>query len=454
MSLMTESKTQNFGANRRAAKIVCALIALGVCHLYAEDTNPPGGGGDTNCVPLSTTNAIAPAFPLNLLATCLNTNSAGTLSSFSDLDAAVAAGFDQLSSFLLVLYPSGRFSIPQDGGLFVFSTDGEIAANLGLFQPTSALGVPLYKMGVIETQLTSRSWIYMGVSDGTNCLAFRTNAVPTSFDPQAWVRSAYSDPPSYLSGTNLTQWYADRERNRAILGLTLINATNVTMLQNALQASQANATNTVGVDQSVPVIPADTNSLAFANVWVAPGSANTLNTWIYSPASRPVAILARDNLLGAATDWRMRGYFNATPSFNMWHASMGASATFFLGGFLDQDGDGDGIPDLLELKVTGTNPYQWDSAGSSLGDYARYYIYGLSTTNRDANADGIDDDEAMLGGLDPNAWNTGADSALIRFYYDADDRVAGAFAGSPAGAVSYKVSPAGNHASTAERSAP
>ena len=422
MSLMTESKTQKFGASRHAATIGFALVALGVANLYAEDPNPPGGGGDTNCVPLSTTNAVAQAFPLNLLFTCLNTNSTGTLSSFSDLDAAVAAGFDQLSSFMLVLYPSGRFSIPQDGGLFVFSPDGEIAANLGLFQPTSALGVPFYKMGVIETQLTSRSWIYMGVSDGTNCLAFRTNAVPPSFDPLAWVRSAYSDPPSYLSGTNLTQWYADRERNRAILGLTLISATNVTMLQNALQAAQANATNSAGVDQSIPVIPADTNSLSFANVWVAPGSANTLNTWIYSPASRPVAVLARDNLLGASTDWRMRGYFNAIPSFNLWHASMGTTSAFFTGGFLDQDSDSDGIPDLIEMKVTGTDPYRWDSVGSGLGDYARFYIYGLSPLLLDSNGDGIPDDWAIINGFDPldssvGDQDTDGDGLITRLEY-------------------------------------
>jgi hypothetical protein len=431
---MMESKTRMLGASRHAGMILVALTAFGVSNLYAEDTGQP--------------------FPLRLLATCLQTNSAGTLSSFSDLDAAVAAGFDRLSNSVMVVYPPGRFAIPQDAGLFVFSTNGEIAANIDWLEPTTALGVPLYKMGVIETQLTERSWIYMGVSDGTNCLAFRTNAVPTGFDPQAWVRSTYGDPPAYLSGTDLTEWYADHERNRAILGLTLISTAHVTALQDALQAAEVNSTNAPGADPAVPLWPADTTRLSFANVWVSPSSPSTLNTWIYSPASRPVAVLSRTNLVGASTDWRMRGCFNATPPFNLWHASMSPTASFFLGGFLDQDSDADGIPDLIELKVTGTNPYQWDSAGSSLGDYARYFIYDLSTTNRDANGDGMDDDEAIQAGLNPNAWNTGAGNDSIRYYYDADDRVAGAFSGSPAGAANYKLSPAGNHASTTERSAP
>jgi len=423
-----------FRVSRCAGVVMAALVACGVSNLYAEDAGQP--------------------FPLNLLTTCLNTDSAGTVSSFSDLDAAVAAGFDQLSNSVMAIYPPGRFAIPQDGGLFVFSTNGEIAANIDWLEPTTALGVPLYKMGVIETQLNARSWIYMGASDGTHCLAFRTNAVPTGFDPQAWVRSVYGDPPAYLYGTDLTEWYSDHERNRAILGMTLISEAHVTALQEALEASESNATNSPGADPAVPLWPADTNSLSFANLWTSTSSANTLNLWIYSPASRPVAVLARETLLGASTDWQMRGYFSATPPFNLWHASMGVAASFFMMGYLDQDGDGDGIPDLIELKMTGTNPFQWDSAGSSLGDYARYFIYGLSTTNRDANGDGMDDDEAIQAGLNPADWNTGADNDSIRYYYDADDRVAGAFSGSPAGTANYKLSPAGNHVITAERSAP
>ena len=158
--------------------------------------------------------------------------------------------------------------------------------------------------------------------------------------------------------------------------------------------------------------------------------------------------------MGAVTDWTIRGNFDATPQFNLWRSSIGSAHNFVKCGFIDQDSDGDGIPDFLEMNITGTDPGKWDSAGLSLGDYQRFFIYGLSGTNRDSNADGMDDDEAILSGLDPKALNTGADAGSIRYYYDADDRVAGAFSGSPAGAVSYTVSPAGNHASTAERSAP
>ena len=445
MSLLIESKTQVVHAIRRAGQTILVLALVGVSNLYAQD--PPGGGGGTNDV--STNSFVAQPFPLNILATSIYVNNPQTLSTFADLDYAVSAAFDNLTNSLLVVYPPGIYRIPQDGGLFVYSTNGEIAANIGLFQTTSAMGVPLLKMGVIETQLVgSASWVYMGASDGTNCLAFRTNSI--SYDPQAWVRNIYGNPPIYLIDDALSQWYTARSRDRAVVGFTLVSAGDVSTLQSALATAQANATNAPGTDPQVPVIPANTNCLSFANVWSSP---NTFNTWMYTPSARPIAVLARTNLLGAATDWTIRGSYNATPQFNLWRTAMGVPMEFYLGGFLDVDSDGDGIPDLIELTITGTNPYKWDSAGTSLGDYARFYLYGLSATNRDSNADGMDDDESILSGLDPKGSGSAPDPDSIRFYYDANDRVAGAFSGSPAGAANYNISPAGNHVSTAERNA-
>jgi len=357
-----------------------------------------------------------------------------------------------LSSSLLLIYPPGNFRIILDCRMYTFSDNGEIAASIGSFQPSSAMGVSLWKMGVIETQLTARSWVYMGASDGTNSLAFRTNTAPSSFDVQAWVRSMYGDPPSYLTGGDLTQWYTDRDRNRAILGITLISTNDLPLLQAALQATQSSTTNIPGVTN--PTLPTDTNRVAF--VGIAGKSADgRVGLWIYSPSNNlPLDVLTCSTLTSNML-WQLIGTVNANAPFTLWYAPPGTSATaFFKAARADIDSDGDGIPDDRELLVFGTNPYAWDSAGTSLGDYERSLIYGLSGTSRDFNGDGMDDDEAILAGLNPNAWNTGADTTSIRYYYDADDRVAGTFSGSPASAARYSVSPAGNHASTVERSAP
>ena len=443
MLLSIKSEPKMARAICRAGKIALVLLAtVGVSNVYADD------GGSTNDPPAT---FVSQPFPLNRIPTSLAETASGNLSSWADLDNAVAAGFNQSADSLMILYPPGNCMIIQDCGLYTFDTNGEIAANIGLFQSTSAMGVSLWKMGVIETQLTTRAWVYMGTSDGTNSVAFRTNSTPAGFDPQAWVRSAYGDPPSYLTNDDLVQWYADRDRSRALLGMTLISADDLQALQAALQAAQSNATNAPG---TTPSLPANTNCLSF--VGIAGLSADgRVGLWIYSPLNNlPVDVFTRTTLM-TNTPWCLIGTVNATTPFTLWYAPPGTDATgFFTCARADVDSDGDGIPDDREILLFGTNPYKWDSAGTSLGDYARYFIYGLSATNHDSNGDGMDDDEAILAGLNPTVSNTVAGVTSIRYYYDADDRVAGTFSSSPAGAVRYRISPAGNPASTAERSMP
>ena len=243
----------------RIGRAALVLAAVGFLALRAVAQFPGGGGGDTNAV---ATNFVAQPFPLNLIPTSLQADApAVNLSSWADLDGAVAAGYNRLTNSMM-LFPPGNLRFVFDAGLFSFSTNGELAANLDLFQATSATNVSLWKMGAIETNLAAaRSWVYFGgANDGANNFPFRTNAVPSGFDSQAWVRSLYGNPPSYLAcnQTLLAQWYADRFRERVLLGMTLIKSNDLATLQTALQAANANATNAPGV-ASVPQLPADTN---------------------------------------------------------------------------------------------------------------------------------------------------------------------------------------------------
>lgn len=368
---------------------------------------------------------------------------AQTFSSLADLDTFVSGSYDALSNSACI-YPEGPYTFGIECGMATFADGSDIAVLTNAFTATTVFGVPAYPITVIETQADTRVWLYLGA----NGVPFHTNAVPAGFDQQAWVRAAYrSDPPAYLTDTNLAQWYTDRDRSRLYLTLTLVNANDWGTL---LAAQQAAATNCPLPGVPSPCLPADTNSLAFAGI--AGAGNNAFSAWLYAPSSRPVALLKKTNLLDSA--WSYAGDSSATPAFTLWNTPAGDPSACFRVGYLDVDSDGDGVPDFIEIYVTHTDPYTWDSAGTSLGDYERYFIYGLSATNRDSNGDGMDDDEAILAGRDPNVWNTSAGTASIRYYYDADDRVSGTFSGSPAGAVRYRISPAGNVASTAERSTP
>lgn len=432
----------------RVVAVGMMVLGMTTTTLLADFPNPPDDG--TNDV--QDTGYTGPtnpptAYPLNRITTCLLADAPVNLSSWADLDNAVSAGYDQLTSTALFIYPPGNYPIFPDGGLFSFSTNGDIAANLAMFQPSSSMGVSLWKMGVIETQATARSWVYLGAGDGTNSFAFRTNSAPSSFDSQAWVQSVYGVPPPYLTGSDLAQWYSDRDRSRVILGMTFISTNDLPALQAAIQTAQANATNFV--TGATPALPADTTRVAFAGL-AGLSADGRLGVWVYSPSNNlPVDVFTRPTMTPVVNGWTLLGTVLAKSPFTLWYAPPGVTnqSAFFTAARADIDSDGDGIPDDREILVFGTNPYNADSDGDGLSDWEEIYLYGTNPLNRNSNNDGWDDDEAILAGLNPLAWNSGGGgSSEVRYYYDADDRLTGAYAasatGSVSGATAYTLAPA------------
>jgi hypothetical protein len=131
-----------------------------------------------------------------------------------------------------------------------------------------------------------------------------------------------------------------------------------------------------------------------------------------------------------------------------------ATNAFFRAGNADIDSDGDDVPDDREMLLYGTNPALWDSDGDNLADYAELFTHGTNPFRRDTDNDGMDDDEELLAGTNPLVANGGTPTTSIRFYYDTDDRLTGAFPGTGSGAVLCPNTPAGNLSTTAERSTP
>ena len=58
----------------------------------------------------------------------------------------------------------------------------------------------------------------------------------------------------------------------------------------------------------------------------------------------------------------------------------------------NNDTDGDGIGDFIELNVTHTLPYKADSDGDNLTDYEELHFHGTNPMNNDTDGDGIADD--------------------------------------------------------------
>ena len=370
------------------------------------------------------------------------------LETWDALDGIVADRYANLTNEAFIYPPVPvRFSMPC--GRFTFSPEEEIASLTNFITPTLHFGVPVWTINVIETVTVSRVWLYTG-TDGY----FRTNNAPAALDTQQWVREVYRHgPPSYLSGTEVDEWYKDRARDRFEVELTLVSSNDWPTLWAAIIA--AASTNPPPGYPSL-VLPSDTNRLAFAAVQAG---SNSLELSVYTPVDRlPVDLLTRPALGSSTNTWLIRSTLFPVAPFDTWSGPYLGSMGFFLAARCDTDSDNDGIADDRETFVLGTDPHKWDSAGLAIGDFARMYVYGLAPLLRDTNGDGMDDDEAILRGMNPVTQNAGVGASTIRYLYDQDDRLTGTFTttsgGTGGGAGLYTVSPAHNTLSASERSAP
>ena len=295
------------------------------------------------------------------------------LTTWTDFDCAVSNAFDGVTNAVMLL-PPGPWHVELEQGYRIFSPGGDLAAATNLFTCNMQFGVPTWPICVAETQTTPRAWISFAVGGS----AFRTNLCPSTYAPTQWVQAAYGhSAPSYVKGTNIAKWYADRDRSRYKLGFVLVNSNDWPTFQTAVHAA---ATNAPPPATWVPSIPPNTAALAFVGQQTSPSG---VNLWLYSPSNRPVAFLARPALNTPSNTWTTMGSCTAVSPFTFWHTSFQPGEAFFWAGYTDQDTDVDGIPDFLESYVYGTNPYSADSDNDGISDFDEIFVYGTDPNNGD-----------------------------------------------------------------------
>lgn len=119
------------------------------------------------------------------------------------------------------------------------------------------------------------------------------------------------------------------------------------------------------------------------------------------------------------------------------------------------DEDGDGLRTAQEKLLFGLDPFDPDMDRDGVKDGTEL-AQNSNPKNADSDADGATDGEELLAGTDPGggASPPGLAGDTIRYYYDTDDRLVGAFAGTAGAASRTENTPAGNVVSSVERSAP
>ena len=115
------------------------------------------------------------------------------------------------------------------------------------------------------------------------------------------------------------------------------------------------------------------------------------------------------------------------------------------------DLDGDGLADARERLMYETSPWLADTDGDGLLDGEE--LAGVPPSDpldHDTDGDGYPDGEERLAGTSPVSHDDGA-GTTIRYCYDADDRLAGAYSGAATAMSAATLSPAGNPARQTSR---
>ena len=323
------------------------------------------------------------------------------LNTWSDLDTRVAEDYDGLTNSACCIYPPGGYAFGFSAGYCVFGPDSDLAAATNLFVSSPRMGIPVWTVRAVETQAEERVWLYAG-ADGN---FFRIHPVPSDFNPRAWVRGAYGDPPAWLSTADLDEWYADRDRSRMRLELSLVASNDWPLL---LEAWHAAATNAPASGTSPPTLPPDTNQLALAGIECAVSNAPRL--WVYTPTNPvPVDLFTCATLTNGL--WALLGTMEADSAFTVWDAAAAGETAFFRAARGDVDSDGDGISDGREMLLFGTNPLETDSDFDGLSDLEETCRYMTGPNWVDSDADGIWDGWEVAYGLNPTDISDGGGDA-------------------------------------------
>ena len=302
-------------------------------------------------------------------------------------------------------------------------------------------GVSVWRLRVVED---AAACALIAVAGKTS---FELSSVP-SYLANAWVNAVYGETPVWLDADGTEAWYAARSRSRIGWFVTLVP-----------QSQWA----TYCANRAAEAVAAQKNE---EHPLVVKGFSSDPSTSIHMVSVRSLAagetrLWSKDTL--SADEWTYNGYSLQAAGTTSAGVHSPSNQTFVLATFNEvtagstTDTDGDGIPDIMEQKVYGTNPSKADSSGDGISDWEKVFHYDLNPRVRDTSGDGIDDDEKIAAGVDPRV-AVGTDEreaakVSIRYYYDDDDRLTGTYVGLGGASTTTKLTPAGNPKEIRERDA-
>ena len=256
-----------------------------------------------------------------------------------------------------------------------------------------------------------------------------------SYAATLWVDELYGKHPKYLNGAEAEEWYAQRSRCRIAWLVTLVPNSRWSEYCSNREAF-ATAAETAG---EPPVVINGIETDTYTGIH---------GLSVRSLTNGAIRVFGSTDL--SSTNWNYKSY-SLQPRGTAMTGVYSANGSQFMKAVFSElplDSDGDGISDVIEENVYGTNPDSVDTSGDGITDWEKVYHYGLNPKIQDTDHDGITDDEEILANTNPTipADVTTQESlnVTIRYYYDDDDRLIGTYFGRGGGKIRTTLSPAGN----------
>lgn len=239
--------------------------------------------------------------------------------------------------------------------------------------PLTNGGVTRFPVIAVETNTSPRGRSFFNFTGGV----VQVSGVPGGYDWQAVARETYGQPPGWLSGENLTNWYLARDPARQHLLVDLISTSSVS-------AYLAMLTNSIGSvwdgTNNIPLLNLYSNDIAFVKTEQADG---TVRAWVHAPTNVTRVDVYHSLDLVTPLSWTLLSGLNHTTDPLMWNYPQDIESVALAAADAVLDQDNDGLPDAREIL-----------------------LYGTSITTNDTDADGLTDGEEInqydLNALDPN----------------------------------------------------
>lgn len=299
------------------------------------------------------------------------------------------------TNWMARMVPPGPHTFRNDLGLVCISDETGLT-NLAAVVDGAVTTHPLKMIETTSSPLTRL------VLDAADRVAI-TSAPPAGYTPWSWMTNTYGSPGVWLSGDELEQWKRDRAPTRQHVALILIGTS-------AVPAYLAQLTNSVPNEPSghtnASMLALYSNDIAFVGLGTTP----LPGVLLHAPTNVPrLDVFASADLLASRGGWTLVASRDRTS--DPLYLSLGAlgGVLGLAGGNASLDTDGDGIADVRESMLFGSDPYAFDSDFDSISDRDEIFRYGTNPFNADSDHDGNFDGDEVAARTNPANSDTDGD---------------------------------------------